>query len=137
HLDRGTSEAFDQSRVNCMNHGEVVAYRIDDEYPVSTYAGRPPFQIRAPFSTGFVLVRHTLQPKAPATSDEPKPKPPALSLYSLYMHLKCWKDYRQDAKLDRPTFWGSGVYTVNTRSGELNVRSEARRNASVVGKLSK
>lgn len=137
HLDKGTSEAFDQSRVNCMTHGEVVAYRIDDEYPVSTYAGRPPFQIRAPFSTGFVLVRHMLQPKAPATADESKPKPPALTLYSLYMHLKCWKDYRQDAKLERPAFWGSGVYTVNTRSGELNVRSEARRNASVVGKLSK
>jgi hypothetical protein len=137
HLDKGTSEAFDQSRVSCITHGEVVAYRIDDEYPVSTYAGRPPLQIRAPFSTGFVLVRHTLQPKAPATTDESKPKPPKLTLYSLYMHLKCWKDYRQDEKLARPTFWGAGIYTVNTRSGELNVRAEARSNASILGKLSK
>lgn len=137
HLDKGTSEAFDQSRINCMTHGEVVAYRVDEDYPVSTYAGRPPLQIRAPFSTGFVLVRHTLQPKAPATADESKPKPPALTIYSLYMHLKCWKDYRQDEKLERPAFWGSGIYTVNTRSGELNVRAEARGNASIVGKLSK
>lgn len=137
HLDKGTSEAFDQSRVNCMTHGEVVAYRIDDEYPVSTYAGRPPLQVRAPFSTGFVLVRHTLQPKVPATADESKPKPPALTLYSLYMHLKCWKDYRQDEKLERPAFWGSGIYTVNIRSGELNVRAEARSNAPIIGKLSK
>ena len=137
HLDKGTSGDFDQSRVNCMTNGEVVAYRIDDEYPVSIYAGRPPLQIRAPFSTGFVLVRHTLQPKAPASADGSKPKPPALTIYSLYMHLKCWKDYRQDEKLERPAFWQAGVYTVNTRSGELNVRSEARGDASVVGKLSK
>jgi hypothetical protein len=137
HLDKGTSEVFDQSRVNCMTHGEVVAYRIDNEYPVSTYAGRPPLQVRAPFSTGFVLVRHKLQPKVPATADESKPKPPALTLYSLYMHLKCWKDYRQDEKLERPAFWGSGIYTVNTRSGELNVRAEARSNAPIIGKLSK
>ncbi|HWV10597.1 MAG TPA: SH3 domain-containing protein, partial [Pseudomonas sp.] len=137
HLDKGTSEAFDQSRINCMTHGEVVAYRIDEEYPVSTYAGTPPFQIRAPFSTGFVLVKHTLQAKAPATEDASKPQPPALTIYSLYMHLKCWKDYRQDEKLERPAFWGSNLYTVNTRSGELNVRAEARSNAAIVGKLSK
>lgn len=137
HLDKGTSDAFDQSRINCMTHGEVVAYRIDKEYPISTYAGRPPLQIRAPFSTGFVLVKHTLQAKAPATGDKSKPKPPTLTLYSLYMHLKCWEDYRQDEKLERPAFWASGIYTVSTRSGELNIRSEPRANAPVVAKLSK
>lgn len=137
HLDKGTCEAFDQSQVKCMTHGEVVAYRIDDEYPVSAYAGRPPLQKRAPFSTGFVLVRHTLQPKAPATTDESKSKPPKLTLYSLYMHLRCWKDYSQDEKLARPTFWGAGIYTVHTRSSELNVRAEARSNASIIGKLTK
>jgi muramidase (phage lysozyme) len=137
HLDKGTSDAFDQSRINCMTHGEVVAYRVDEEYPVSTYNGTPPFQIRAPFSTAFVLVKHTLQAKAPATEDASKPQPPALTIYSLYMHLKCWKDYRQDEKLERPAFWGSDLYTVNTRSNELNVRGEARSNAPIVGKLTK
>lgn len=53
------------------------------------------------------------------------------------MHLKCWNDYRQNEKQERPAFWGSDLYTVNTRSGELNVRSEARKNAPVLGKLSK
>lgn len=137
HLGKGTSGAFDQSRVNCITHGEVVAYRIDEEYPVSTYAGRPPLQVLAPFSTGFVLVKHTLQAKAPTTEDESVAKPPSLTIFSLYMHLKCWKDYSQNEKLERPAFGGSGVYTVNTRSGELNVRSDARMNAPVVGKLSK
>jgi hypothetical protein len=137
HLDKGTCEAFDQSRVNCMTHGEVVAYRIDEECPISTYASRPPLQIRAPFSTGFVLVKHTLQPKATANAGESQPKPPTLSLYSLYMHLKCWKDYRQNEKLEQPAFWSSNTYTVNTRSDELNVRAEARSNASIIGKLSK
>lgn len=137
HLDKGTSVAFDQSRINCMTHGEVVAYRVDEEYPVSTYNGTPPFQMRAPFSTGFVLVKHTLQAKAATTEDASKPKPPALTVYSLYMHLKCWKDYLQDEQLERPAFWGSGLYTVNTRSNELNVRGEARSNAAIVGKLTK
>ncbi|MHA6491897.1 hypothetical protein ACX0MV_01465 [Pseudomonas borbori] len=137
HLDKGTSDAFDQSRINCMTHGEVVAYRVDEEYPVSTYNGTPPFQIRAPFSTAFVLVRHRLQAKAPATEDASKPQPPALTIYSLYMHLKCWKDYLQNEKLERPAFWGSGLYTVNTRSNELNVRGAARSNAPIVGKLTK
>ncbi|MDP2746524.1 hypothetical protein [Pseudomonas sp.] len=137
HLDKGTSDAFDQSRINCMTHGEVVAYRVDEEYPVSTYNGTPPFQIRAPFSTAFVLVKHTLQAKAPATEDASKSQPPALTIYSLYMHLKCWKDYLQNEKLERPAFWGSDLYTVNTRSNELNVRGEAKSNAPIVGKLTK
>ncbi|MCQ4317981.1 glycoside hydrolase family 104 protein [Stutzerimonas zhaodongensis] len=135
HFDEGTSGAFDQSRVNCITHGEVIAYRIDDEYPLSTYAGNLPLQIRAPFSTGFVLVKHTLQAKVSNTEDHANP--PALTIFSLYMHLKCWKEYRQDEKLERPSFWASGVYTVSTGSGELNVRAEARMNSAVVGKLSK
>ena len=137
HFDRGTSGAFDQSRVNCITHGEVVAYRIDDEYPISTYTGKPSLQIQAPFSTGFVLVKHTLQAKASITESDPKANPPALTIFSLYMHLKCWKDYRQDEKLERPSFWASGLYTVSTSSGELNVRAEARMNSPVVGKLSR
>ncbi|MGE6690770.1 hypothetical protein ACQKFE_22705 [Stutzerimonas stutzeri] len=137
HFDRGTSGAFDQSRVNCITHGEVVAYRIDDEYPISTYTGKPPLQIQAPFSTGFVLVKHTLHAKASITESDPKANPPALTIFSLYMHLKCWKDYRQDEKLERPSFWASGLYTVSTSSGELNVRAEARMNSPVVGKLSR
>lgn len=137
HLDKGTSGAFDQSRVSCMTHGEVIAYRIDEEYPVSIYSGTPPLQVRASFSTGFVLIKHTLQAKARTTDDGSKAKPPALTIFSLYMHLRCWKDYRQNEKLERPVFWGAGVYTVNTRSGELNVRSEARMNAPVVATISK
>ncbi|MDH0728228.1 SH3 domain-containing protein [Stutzerimonas stutzeri] len=137
HFDSGTSRTFDQSRVNCITHGEVVAYRIDDEYPISTYNSKPPLQIRAPFSTGFVLVKHTLQAKTSITEGGSKANPPALTIFSLYMHLKCWKDYGQDAKLERPSFWASGIYTVSTSNGELNVRAEARSDSPVVGKLSK
>lgn len=137
HFDKGTSAAFDQSRINCITHGEVVAYRIDDEYPISTYAGKPPIQIRAPFSTGFVLVKHALQAKASITESDSNANPPALTIFSLYMHLKCWKDYRHDKRLERPSFWAYGVYTVSTSSGELNVRAEARMNSPVVGKLSR
>ena len=105
--------------------------------PSAPTTAKPPLQIRAPFSTGFVLVKHTLQAKTSITEGGSKANPPALTIFSLYMHLKCWKDYGQDAKLERPSFWASGIYTVSTSNGELNVRAEARSDSPVVGKLSK
>ena len=35
HFDRGTDAAFDQSSVRCIADGEVIAYRIDTQYPAS------------------------------------------------------------------------------------------------------
>ena len=60
HFAQGTAGAFDQSSVRCIADGEVIAYRIDDEYPISEYTGEVPLIKRAPFSTGFVLVKHRL-----------------------------------------------------------------------------
>ncbi len=89
HFDSGTQATFDQSSVRCMADGEVVAYRVDERYPVSEFAGDLPTFKRAPFSTGFVLVRHRLQ--APALNKPGAATPPAITLYSLYMHLQDWQ----------------------------------------------
>ncbi|MCD7099400.1 M23 family metallopeptidase [Stenotrophomonas sp. MMGLT7] len=62
HFDRATAVMLNQDvGVRCLTGGEVVAYRVDGKYPVSSYATGD-----AEYSTGFVLVRHKLQlPTAP------------------------------------------------------------------------
>ena len=60
HFDAGTATLLDQSSVRCIADGEVIAYRIDDQYPVSQYGDQ-----QAPYSTGFVLVRHRLEMPVP------------------------------------------------------------------------
>lgn len=64
HFDQGTAAVFDQSSVRCIADGEVIAYGIDDTYPITEYTGDIPQNKHAPFSTGFVLVKHTLRPPA-------------------------------------------------------------------------
>ncbi len=114
HFDSGTQATFDQSSVRCMADGEVVAYRVDERYPVSEFAGDVPTLKRAPFSTGFVLVRHRLQ--APALNKPGSATPPAITLYSLYMHLQDWQGYTAKPDLPKPAFWGAGLYKVNCQT---------------------
>ncbi|MCJ8170434.1 hypothetical protein [Atopomonas sediminilitoris] len=97
-----------------MADGEVVAYRIDERYPFSEFAGDVPTFKRAPFSTGFVLVRHRLQ--APALNKPGAATPPAITLYSLYMHLQDWQGYTAKPDLPKPAFWGAGLYKVNCQT---------------------
>ena len=99
HFDEGTQAAFDQSSVRCIADGEVVAYRIDQCYP-RTHYGSGVHQQAAVFSTGFVLVRHRLQmPAVPGAAS------PALTLFSLYMHLQDWASYEAVPNQARPAFW--------------------------------
>jgi hypothetical protein len=48
--------AGDNSPISCLADGEVVAYRVNDHYPMADYGNKVAF-----FSTGFVLVRHMLE----------------------------------------------------------------------------
>src|SRR5690606_2448007 len=51
--------------IRCIADGEVVPYRINDDYPKVEYTSRA----AARYSSGFVLVRHRLQlPPAPQAS---------------------------------------------------------------------
>jgi len=140
HFDEGTAAAFDQSSVRCIADGEVIAYRIDERYPVSEFTDDIPLVKRAPFSTGFVLVKHSLQPPPLKNADGSIVEgqtPPSLTLYSLYMHLLDWAGYQAQPDLPRPTFWETKRYTVNTQQDGLSVRSGPSKNTTKLSELSK
>ncbi|NUY30759.1 chitinase [Paraburkholderia sp. JPY303] len=84
--------------VRCIADGEVVAWRVDRIYPVSEIPaqnGQP--AISAPYSTGFALVRHSME----------FPKDRKLTFYSLYAHLQDFADYENDSHLPRPKYWAT------------------------------
>ncbi|MDX1725009.1 MAG: hypothetical protein R3355_18080 [Pseudomonas sp.] len=139
HFDKGTATVFDQSSVRCIADGEVIAYRVNETYPISEYTEAIPQIKRVPFSTSFVLVKHRLQPPQPgngatAASEQ---SPPTLTLYSLYMHLQDWAGYQAKPDLPRPGFWEAATYIVDTKDGGLNVRAEPTANASKLAVLPK
>ncbi len=118
HFDSGTAGPLDQSSVQCLADGDVVAYRIDTHSPTTPYIVNKQ-TVEKPFSRNFVLVRHRLQP--PKIEGSPD-TPPSLTFYSLYMHLRDWASYEADAALQRPAFWPERNLRVradvsNTRVG--------------------
>ncbi|UXV22188.1 hypothetical protein N4P55_12780 [Pseudomonas fluorescens] len=133
HFDSGTAGTLDQTSVHCLADGEVVAYRIDEYSPTSTYFVNELCALK-PFSRNFVLVRHCLEaPKIEGCTDAP----PSLIFYSLYMHLQDWAVYRDDASVARPAFWSEGqarwvkATTRDALPGHpaqlgLNVRNQAQ-----------
>lgn len=133
HFDEGTADSLDQSEVKCIADGEVIAYRIDEHYPRTTYDDGHT-EGRLPFSTGFVLVKHQLKfpaiPVGPSTGDTagaPPPAIPKLTFYSLYMHLLDWAGYQAQPDMKRPHFWDSGLCKVKADAADklqgLNVRA--------------
>ncbi len=101
HFDGGTAGTVDQTSVHCLADGEVVAYRIDETAPTVRYNDNRQ-TIAKPASRNFVLVRHSLQPPPIAGSAD---TPPRLIVYSLYMHLQDWADYKDAPLTPRPEFW--------------------------------
>ena len=111
HFDSATGGTLQQDGgVRCIADGELVAYRIDSEYPTIEYENGPK---NAEYSTGFVLVRHKLQlPAEPADNGaaQSDTQPPSsarpdtsasepnstLVFYSLYMHLLNIAAYKYD-----------------------------------------
>ncbi|WP_237718216.1 chitinase [Cupriavidus sp. BIS7] len=82
--------------VRCIADGEVVAFRIDRAYLVSQIAAQADKPAReARYSTGFALVRHTME----------FPKDNRLTFFSLYMHLRDLAGYESDKTLPRPAYW--------------------------------
>lgn len=109
HFDANTAHVFDQSSVRCIADGEVIAYRIDSSYPLSRYLDERDRPRNAPFSTGFVLVKHRLEAPALPASEEP---PPSLTFYSLYMHLLDWSGYSKPGAPTPPVFISETLYQV-------------------------
>jgi predicted chitinase len=104
HISDDTSGYVAEKRpVRSMATGEVVAYRLNDDYCTSTWGEAANAQTLK-YSTSFCLVRHAYasprkRPVAPAT---PTTTPRAdqgpqntLVFYSLYMHLQPYAGYAQ------------------------------------------
>ncbi|CAG9168044.1 glycoside hydrolase family 19 protein [Cupriavidus pinatubonensis] len=82
--------------VRCMADGEVVAFRINRAYLVSQMPAQGAEPAReARYSTGFALVRHTME----------FPKNNKLTFFSLYMHLQDLAGYEGDRALPKPAYW--------------------------------
>ena len=94
------------------------------------------------FSTGFTLVRHLLQmPKIIGVKDEP----PAITLYSLYMHQLDWYGYQEKMKDEKtnalyPHYWNLESGKVDENKGDTVCGSVIRtdgKGTEVVGLLLK
>lgn len=131
HFGAQTGEHLAQDDgVRCIADGEVIAWKIDEEYPEVEYASCG----AATYSTGFVLVRHRLQlPRADrgqasdagadgtaaADQDESgQQQESSLLFYSLYIHLLDWASYSDDTDKARPAFWGESAYLVGEEAND-------------------
>lgn len=82
HFGQKTGEILKQGEGVCaIATGEVIAYRLDSQYPELTYQDPQQDKRHALYSTGFVLVRHTLTlppvPKKPDAAPTPSNAAPA------------------------------------------------------------
>ncbi|QCP51348.1 glycoside hydrolase family 19 protein [Trinickia violacea] len=95
--EAGAGQSLDlDAGVRCIADGHVIAYRIDRAYPVSEISATGnQALVPAPYSTGFTLVRHTME----------FPKGTTLTFYSLYMHLMSYEDYANLPKREKPAYW--------------------------------
>ncbi|WP_431823258.1 hypothetical protein [Burkholderia sp. F1] len=95
--EAGAGQSLDlDAGVRCIADGKIVAYRIDRTYPVSEISTvTSEASVPAPYSTGFVLIRHTME----------FPKETTLTFYSLYMHLMSYEDYANFSKRQKPAYW--------------------------------
>ena len=76
--------------VCCVADGEVVAYRLNEDYLESTFGDN---ENKLKYSNSFCLVRHEYK-SAPNPEDGPnKGKQNTLNFYSLYMHLLPYNRY--------------------------------------------
>ncbi|MCA8389071.1 hypothetical protein [Burkholderia multivorans] len=95
--EAGAGQSLDlDAGLRCIADGVLIAFRANKTYPLSeitaTGGGSP---VQAPYSTGFALVRHTME----------FPQGTKLTFYSLYMHLMSKEDYANFPTRDKPSYW--------------------------------
>ncbi|MBB5444261.1 MULTISPECIES: glycoside hydrolase family 104 protein [unclassified Paraburkholderia] len=96
--DAGAGQALDlDAGLRCIADGVLVTYRADSDYPISEVSvDGSNVPLRAPYSTGFALVRHEME----------FPRGSKLTFYSLYMHLMSNADYDSHfPKRQKPAYW--------------------------------
>jgi hypothetical protein len=123
--EAGAGTSLDlKNGVRCLADGEVVAYRLDRAYPVSelpALAGKP--AVKATYSTGFALVRHTTE----------FPRGTKLTFFSLYMHLKRFEEYQKDTTPKTPSYW-SKVWTVTPFAKDIP-KADVHRGKAAAGQI--
>ncbi len=112
-----THEQFEHCLKNqplrAIADGVVVAYRLDEHYPVVPRLEGPggPFKI----PTSFCLARHTL--RMPPANGAGAPR--IFVFYSLYMHLRCHAAYLREPQMEK-------LPTVTITHGNLAARDKHR-----------
>lgn len=76
--------------IRCMADGEVVAYRLNDDYLESTFGDN---EKKLKYSNSFCLVRHEYKSAPNPEEGSNKGKQNTLNFYSLYMHLLPYQRY--------------------------------------------
>ncbi|MEX5575415.1 calcium-binding protein [Pseudomonas lijiangensis] len=88
--DKSAPQCVLNEPVRCMADGEVVAYRLNQDYLESTFGDN---EKKLKYSNSFCLVRHEYK-SAPNPEEGPnKGKQNKLNFYSLYMHLLPYARY--------------------------------------------
>ncbi|MBC8750934.1 glycoside hydrolase family 19 protein, partial [Paraburkholderia sp. WC7.3b] len=96
--EAGAGQALDlDAGLRCIANGVLVAYRADSDCPISEVSvDGSNVPLRAPYSTGFALVRHEME----------FPRGTKLTFYTLYMHLMSNADYDGNfPKRQKPAYW--------------------------------
>jgi predicted chitinase len=94
--EAGAGQAMDlDAGLRALADGHLIAYRANRAYPVSEFAAPGGGTVRAPYSTGFALLRHTME----------FPRGSTLTFYSLYMHLMSREDYANFPTREKPSYW--------------------------------
>jgi len=94
--EAGAGRAMDlDAGLRALADGHLIAYRANRAYPVSEFAAPGGGTVRAPYSTGFALLRHSME----------FPRGSALTFYSLYMHLMSDEDYANFPARGKPSYW--------------------------------
>jgi len=110
--------------VRCIADGEVVAFRVNRNYLVSqipAQGDKPAGE--AHYSTGFALVRHTME----------FPKGTKLTFFSLYMHLQDMAGYETDKALPRPAYWQPDFAVTQFANDKPTARPTSATPAGQVG----
>lgn len=91
--------------LRCMADGEIVAYRINQDYLTTDWEDGTKLH----FSGSFLLVKHYIQPGKTIKS--------GLTFYTLYMHLAPWSAYPENSDqplgiAERPAWYSSSSEAI-------------------------
>ena len=103
--DQSAPQCVSDDALRCMADGEVVAYRLNDDYRQTTFgdAGQ-----KLKYSNSFCLVRHEYASEPNPEEGPNHGKRNTLTFYSLYMHLLPYNGYRLPERV-RPGYWQGKV----------------------------